>query len=190
MKEKLLCAIVSLALVSNAAADELKIELDPDVTSITFRLKATMHTVHGSANATSGRLTLDTESGDMAGEIVIDAVGAETGNKKRDKKMHTKVLRSAEHGRIVLRAHRLDGNLVMEGSSDVALDGEMVILGRPHEIRIPLQIEIENGLFTASGDFEVPYVDWGLDDPSTFVLRVAKTVQVTVSAEGTVSSSD
>jgi hypothetical protein len=190
MIKRLLIAVASLAVVSNVAAADSKIELDPASTSITFRLKATMHSVHGKAKTTSGSLTLDIDSGDMTGEVVVDAVSAETGNKKRDKKMHTKVLRSADHSRIVLRPHRIDGNLAHAGVSDVTLFGEMELLGQSHEIHIPLHVEIIDGRFTASTEFRIPYVEWGLDDPSTFVLRVAKVVQVTVFAEGTISNSN
>lgn len=34
--------------------------------------------------------------------------------------------------------------------------------------------------------FEIPYVEWGLDDPSTFILRVAKEVRVTIETAGTI----
>ena len=50
--------------------------------------------------------------------------------------------------------------------------------------------EIADGRFTASTEFEIPYVEWGLDDPSTFVLRVAKEVQVMIEAEGTIVVTD
>ena len=38
--------------------------------------------------------------------------------------------------------------------------------------------------------FEIPYVEWGLRDPSTFVLRVAKKVGVTIDAQGTMMSTE
>ena len=123
----------------------------------------------------------------MSGEVVVDAISADTGNTKRDKKMHAKVLRSAEHSRILLRPHRLEGNLATAGPSEVTLHGDMVILGQPHEVHIPLRIEVIDGRFTAEADFEIPYVDWGLDDPSTFVLWVAKVVEVKVVAKGSIT---
>jgi polyisoprenoid-binding protein YceI len=190
MKSTLLFAMVAIAVGSNAPATELRVELDPENTAVTFRLKATMHSVHGSAEATSGSLTLDIETGDISGEVVIDAVSAETGNKKRDKKMHARVLRSADYNLIVLQANRLEGELALTGASDMVLHSEMSILGQPHRVEIPLHVEISNGQFTASGEFEVPYVEWGLEDPSTFVLRVAKEVLVTVEARGSVAVVD
>ncbi len=179
-------ALALLVLASPLAAGELQIELDSELTSIAFRLQATLHSVHGSAASVSGSLRLDSASGLMAGEVRVDATTAETGNKKRDKKMHAKVLLTADHPRIVLRARRLEGDLAQPGTSDVTLHGEMQILGQSHEFAIPLRIEIDGGRFTAKTEFEVPYVEWGLEDPSTFFLRVAKEVVVIVSAEGTI----
>jgi len=100
--------------------------------------------------------------------------------------MHAKVLLTADNPRIVLRARRLEGDLALEGTSEVTLHGKMEILGHSHEISIPLRIQINGGRFTAHGQFDIPYVEWGLKDPSTFILRVAKEVQVEVTAEGTV----
>jgi len=190
MKVTTLFATGLLALASPSAAAELQVELDPELTSIAFRLQATMHSVHGSAATASGSLRLSTESGVMAGEVTVDATTAETGNTKRDKKMHRKVLRTADHSRIVLRAQRLEGELARHGTSDVTLYGEIEILGKSHEIAIPFQIQIEGERFTAKTEFEIPYVEWGLEDPSTFVLRVAKVVEVTVKAEGTILEAD
>jgi polyisoprenoid-binding protein YceI len=181
-------ATIALSIILAAApasAEEWQIEMDPQLTSVSFKLKATMHTVHGTA-AASGSLRLNTEDGVMAGEVAIDATTAETGNTKRDKKMHTKVLRTANNPWIVLRARHLEGDLALDGTSEVTLHGEMEILGQSHKIGIPLRIEIAGGRFTASAEFEIPYVEWGLDDPSTFVLRVAKEVQMTIEAAGTI----
>jgi polyisoprenoid-binding protein YceI len=190
MRKTTSVALTLIALAAPLTADELRIELDPELTSISFRLQATLHSVHGSAALVAGSLRLNTESGAMAGAVTIDATAAETGNKKRDKKMHGKVLLTADHPEIVLRAQRLEGELAQQGASDVTLHGEIEILGRTHQIGIPSHVEIDGGRFTASLEFEIPYVDWGLKDPSTFVLRVAKAVEITVSAKGTVGDAD
>jgi hypothetical protein len=174
MKNTTSVALALLALAAPLAAGDLQIELDPELTSINLRLQATLHSVRGTAAAASGSMRLETESGIATGEVTIDATTAQTGNKKRDKKMHAKV----------------EGPLAQPGASDVILHGEIEILGLSHEIAIPLHIEIDDGHYTANGEFEIPYVEWGLQDPSTFVLRVAKTVHVTIEAAGTIVRTD
>ena len=113
-----------------------------------------MHSVHGSAALVAGSLGLNTESGAMTGAVTVDATTAETGNKKRDKKMHGKVLLTADHPEIVLRTSHLEGELARQGASDVTLHGEIEILGQSHQIDIPSHIEIDGGNFTATFEFE------------------------------------
>jgi polyisoprenoid-binding protein YceI len=190
MKRTAFVVLVLLSLGAPLTADDLQIEIDPALTSISFHLKAKMHSVHGRAALSAGSLRLNTESGAMTGAVTIDAATTETGNNKRDKKMHGEVLLTADHPEIVLRVRRLEGELARQGASEVTLQAEIEILGHSHAIGIPSRIEINGDHFTAAFEFDIPYVEWGLDDPSTFVLRVAKVVQVKVSAEGAVGAAD
>ena len=186
-------AAVALGLIlasAPASAAEWRIEVDPLRTNVSFTLKATMHSVHATAAATSGGFSVDPDTGAATGEIVIDATSAGTGNGSRDKKMHRKVLVTADNPQIVFRIRRLEGLLALEGASEVTLHGEIMILGQPHEMAIPLQVEIDGGEFAVKAEFEIPYVEWGLKDPSTFILRVAKEVQVTIEASGTIVITD
>lgn len=179
--------ILCVALPSMAT--DLRIELDPEHSEIGFRLQATLHSVRGTAATSRGSLLVDTRTGLCDGELTVDARSADTGNKKRDKKMHRRVLLSADHPDILLRAQRLDGELARAGTSEVTLIGQLEILGRAHDVAIPLHVDIDGEDFTAYAEFEVPYVEWGLEDPSTFILRVAKTVEITVTARGSIVSS-
>jgi hypothetical protein len=47
---------------------------------------------------------------------------------------------------------------------------------------------VQNDLVTATTTFAVPYVAWGMKDPSNLVLRVDKTVDVRVVLTGTVAT--
>jgi len=68
--------------------------------------------------------------------------------------------------------------------------GELELLGTPHDVSIPISLELDGAVFSGSASFTVPYVEWGLEDPSTFVLRVAKEVSVTVETGGTLTAGD
>jgi len=173
--------IMAAALFASGA--QIQVHLPPESTTIAFTLKATMHTVHGTAVLEQADFNIDTETGAASGEAVVTAASADTQNKKRDKKMHAKVLVSAEHPLIVIRAERIEGPLVLEGASEITLVGTMEILGAEHPVRIPITVTIDGNTASVEATFQVPYVEWGLKDPSTFVLRVGKEVPVTVKAE-------
>ena len=166
-----------------AATVELQIHLPPESTTIDFTLKATMHTVHGTANLERADFTIDTKSGAASGEAVVVSGSADTDNDKRDKKMHGKVLLSATHPRIVIRAERVEGELRLDGASEITLVGTMELIGAEHPIRVPMTVSIDGDTASVEAKFSVPYVEWGLKDPSTFVLRVGKEVPVTVTVE-------
>lgn len=185
-----LVVAASATLNPPAVAAELHIELDPEATSISFTLGATLHTVEGRISLASGSLDLDRESGTFSGEIVVDATSADTGNDSRDEDMHTKVLMSDTYPRIVVRPERLTGEVAEQGTSQVELTGQMELAGTSHQITVPLDVTVDGNSFSATAEFTVPYVEWGLEDPSRFLLRVDKVVDVTVKAEGTIVGAD
>ncbi|MDH3285704.1 MAG: YceI family protein [Acidobacteriota bacterium] len=180
----LFIALVTLA--SLASAEELLVTLDPQRTEIRFTLDATAHKVRGTAALLRGEIRLETDAGEINGEIVADARSAETGRKGRDEDMHEKVLESEIFPRIVLRPERLDGALARHGTSEATVTGRMEIHGDTHALDLPLTITIDGSHVTVTGSFVVPYVAWGMKDPSFFVFRVGKTVDVSVRAEGTI----
>jgi phage host-nuclease inhibitor protein Gam len=50
-----------------------------------------------------------------------------------------------------------------------------------------MQIHIDGSNLTATTHFTVPYVKWGLKDPSIFILKVAKEVDIDLKLVGRVS---
>ena len=161
--------------------------LAPAATTIGFTLGATLHTVHGTVALDHGELRLDPETHALSGEIVMDTTSADTGNGSRDKKMHREVLRSGEHPTATLRVDGFEGDLAPSGASRITVRGELVLLGQAHPVAIPADVALDGDRVKVSASFEIPYVAWGLEDPSSFILRVDKSVQVEVEAEGTAS---
>lgn len=175
-----------LAASAAVAAPELSITLDPAQSTVGFTLGATMHTVHGSAHVLQGEVSLEPASGAMDGMVIVDATTTETGNDGRDEKMHDKVLETASYPRIVLHPRRLEGDLPKSGSARVTLVADLELLGQRHAVEIPAEVRRQDDSIEVSASFEIPYVQWGLEDPSVFLLRVEKHVTVQVDAVGSV----
>lgn len=170
---------------STIQAAELTVKLDPAATKISFTLDAVMHTVHGTAKAKGGEVRFDPASGAASGRFVADATSAETGSEGRDKDMHAKVLESARFPEISFELERVEGGFLPQGVSNPTLKGKFTIHGGTHAVSFPARVEVSGGTIKATLAFKVPYVAWGMKDPSGIVLRVGKEVPVTVEAVGT-----
>ncbi len=173
-----------LLFASLGGAVEYVLTVDPVSSKVSFDVGTTLHNVHGTAAILDGQVFIETETGRVSGEISVDGASAQTGNRSRDKKMHRSVLLSDDYPLIVFRPVRLEGDLMGGGEITLTLVGSIELGGSRHDVRIPVQARIEHDRFSAEAEFEVPYIDWGLKNPSAFVLRVDKVVTVSVYAEG------
>ena len=167
-----------------ALAAPRTVVLDPQKTTVGFTLEATGHDVHGGFALRRGEITFDDATGAASGELVVDLAGAETGSKKRDKQMHAEVLETPSFPLATFKASKLVGTVRESGVSDVSLEGVLLFHGAEHPVALPAHLEIAGGVVKADVAFPVPFVAWGLHDPSILILRVAKTVAVEVHALG------
>lgn len=181
-----LLALFSMSgLMSRSAFAEPRVlVLDPAASKVSFTLDATGHDVEGTMALQAGRITFDPAIGSASGEIVIDLRSARTGNGSRDKTMHEEVLETATYPTAVFRAETIEGNVAATGASQVTLGGTLSFHGADHKMKLPARVEMRDGRLQADATFPIPYVEWGLEDPSIMVLRVAKVVQVKVAAAG------
>lgn len=187
MHRIILTALGVTLLGTVAGAGQIDLVFDPAHTSIEFTLDATMHQVHGTFELASGTVRYDPATGQTTGRIVVDARSGESGNARRDRDMHAKVLDSEAHPTIALVPERVIGELPPAGTGSVTVSGWFLIGGGKHEVEIPLAVTVTGDEVEIQGQFEVPYVEWGLDDPSKFVLRVAKEVTIAITAHGSLS---
>lgn len=176
----LVCAAIQHA----AIAAERVVILDPAATKVTFTLDTTFHLVHGTMALTGGTIRFDPETGLASGEITVDARVAETGNTDRDKTMHEDVLETARYPNIVFKPQRVEGKLADPGRSDLSITGILTLHGDQHPMTLKTAVECGLGHVKGEIRFSVPYVAWGLKDPSFLVARAAKTVEILVQAEG------
>ena len=182
---KLILTALSLALYAGAA--EYQLRLDPESTQVNWTLGDVLHTVHGTFKLRRGEIVFDNETGKAGGEVVVDATSGESGNNSRDGRMHKNVLESAKYPDLSFTPDRLDGKVEPTGVSNVKLHGTFRIHGGAHEITVPVKVTANSGSLDAEIKFEVPFVAWGMKDPSTLFLRVNKSVEIEMRATGRLS---
>jgi polyisoprenoid-binding protein YceI len=164
------------------------LSLDGTPSSVSFTLDATAHTVEGSFEIRPGSVTFEPENGTLSGEIVVDLAGGKTGNARRDAKMREEVLETERFPVAVFRPGRLLGRVPAEGTADLEIEGVLLFHGEERELTLPVRITVSGPAISAVSEFSIPYVAWGLEDPSVFVLRVAKEVTVEVRLAGTLAA--
>ena len=168
------------------AAAENVIDLDPARTSIRFTLGDVLHTVHGTFKLKRGTVKFDSARGAASGEIVVDVSSGNSGNGGRDKRMHKEILESGRYPEAVFTPDHVTGELASHGESQIDLHGTFQIHGVAHELTLHFRAEVKNGDVTATAGFMIPYVQWGMKNPSNFLLRVSDKVDLTVQTSGRV----
>jgi polyisoprenoid-binding protein YceI len=163
-------------------AQQSTYEFNPGLTKVEFKLETGLHTVHGEFKLKRGIVRYDPVTGKASGEIVIDATSGDSKSESRDHRMHKGVLESAKYTDIVFVPDRMEGRIAAEGESEVKLHGMMTLLGKEHEMTLPAKVQPSKDGLSISTHFVVPYIEWGLKNPSTFVLRVSHDVQIAIEA--------
>jgi len=184
-------ALTCLLIAVPLRAESYVFRLDPAATKVTFLLDAFMHKVHGTAPLVRGEIRFD-DSGKAAGEVVVDATRMGTGSEGRDQDMHAKVLESAKYKEIVLAVDGFEGRFDPAAPSTVKVKGRFTIHGAEHPLTMEMTLAPQSGAagagvekrLEATATFTVPYVEWGMKDPSKVFLRVGKVVDVTIEARG------
>jgi len=173
------CAVVPLAF-----AQEATLHLDPERTTVRFTLGATLHTVHGSFRLKNGAIKFNSATGAASGAVVADATSGETGNQKRDRNMHRDVLMSQRYPEITFTPTRMIGAVQPQGESSLQVEGVLRLQGNDHPVTLPFKVQASENELRATTQFTVPYVAWGLKNPSTFFLHVADKVELSIDATG------
>lgn len=178
--------IVTLLGAPYAHAQESVFTLDTSMSTVEFTLGASLHTVHGTFKLKSGEIHFDPAKGTASGAIVVDALSGESGNEGRDKKMHQEILETPKFSDIVFLPSRIQGTIAPRGTSQVAVTGVMKLHGKDHETTLNCAVQpgTQGQATQATATFSVPYVKWGLKNPSTFFLRVTDSVDVDIHARG------
>jgi polyisoprenoid-binding protein YceI len=182
MKMPFLATLLMMALP--AAAQQQTFTVNPEASHVNFALAGSGHHVQGSFHVESGSIHFDLGAHTISGSVVVAAGSGNSGDSSRDKKMNKDVLETPKYSQITFEPRSYQGSLAAAGDSSIQVSGIFTLHGTPHELTVPMQIHIEGTTLRARGQFTVPYVQWGLKDPSIFVLKVAKEVGIELDLAG------
>jgi polyisoprenoid-binding protein YceI len=180
--------LIALAFALPASAAEYCLELSPDSTQVTWTLGDVLHTVHGTFKLKLGEIFFDTVTGKASGQVVVDAATGDSGSSARDGRMHKNVLESARYPEVTFSPDHVEGRVEITGASNVKLHGTFRIHGAAHEITVPVLVTCKDNKLEANIKFEVPFVAWGMKDPSTLFLKVNKSVEIEIRSTVRVSA--
>jgi hypothetical protein len=188
----LLAVLVLSALPQHSApqtaANEIVLGIDSAASKVHWSLGSTVHTVHGTFALKGGTIHVDPSRGAASGEIIADATSGKSDNDSRDKKMHHEVLESGQYHDVIFRPDHFDGQIPPQGSFTTHIHGMFELHGREHEISVPVQVELSSDHWSGTGKFSVPFIDWGLKNPSNFFLKVDHAVEIELELRGTLQS--
>jgi polyisoprenoid-binding protein YceI len=184
---RLLSMAVLLTLATAACAQRpVSFTLDPATTAIRFILNSNVHTTHGEFKLKSGAFRLDPATGKVEGAIVIDATSGDSHDSARDSRMHKEVLESAKFPKMTFRPSHVEGRFDPAATRSFKVDGTLNIHGQDHPMQLTVDVHPQGAGVGMTTKFSVPFVQWGLKDPSNFLFRVEKEVQLEVEAVATV----
>jgi len=178
--------IIALLLVAlPACAAEYSLDLKPENTKIGWTLGDTLHIVQGTFRLERGTIVFDPATGKASGQIVVNVASGNSGSEARDHRMHANVLESSKFTDSTFTPDRFEGTLAVPGISTLKLHGVFLLHGMAHEITMNVQAKAVIDRMDASIKFDIPYVAWGMKDPSNFLFKVKKTVEISIETSGT-----
>jgi len=163
------------------------INLDPAKTLVEFRLGGSLHSTHGKFQLRTGIIKADSATGKAEGTIVVDAASGDSGDSIRDHRMKDSVLEAEKFPEITFTARHIEGHLDRGGVFQAKLEGVLKLHGADHALTIDAHGTLIDDNLVATAHFSIPYVEWGLKDPSVLFLTVAKQVDIDIATAGRVT---
>ena len=175
----------ALALASaGVLAQGTRFQIDPAQSRVHFALGDSLHHFAGTFQIASADIAFDPTLHEIHGRITVDSGTGNSGSKARDKRMTNEELRAGDFPTVTFEPQSYTGDLSLSGLSQIQVSGIFTLLGQPHPITVPMSIQMNGSHCTASGQFDVPYIAWGLKDPSMLFVKMRKQVRIDLTLSG------
>jgi polyisoprenoid-binding protein YceI len=178
---------LAAALAPAALAQHQTFVINPDSSWVRITLNTTHEVVNGAFHVQSGSIEFDRTAPKLSGSVVVLAGSGKTGNDSRDKKMNKDILKVDQYATVSFEPKTYTGAIAPSGDSTLQVTGIFTLLGTPHEITIPIIVHLEGTTATAKTHFVVPYVHWGLKNPSFLIWKADDDVAIDLVLAGRLS---
>jgi polyisoprenoid-binding protein YceI len=183
-------AVVALALIfaPAALAQHQTFAVNPDASEVKMKLNTTHEVVDGTFHIQSGSINFDRTASHLSGIVIVAAGSGKTGNDSRDKKMNKDILKVDQFATVSFAPKAYNGTIAASGDSAIQVSGVFTLLGTAHDLTIPMQIHRDGSKAMARAQFVVPYVRWGLKNPSFMFWKADNDVAIDLNLVGQVSN--
>ncbi|HUH64031.1 MAG TPA: YceI family protein [Terracidiphilus sp.] len=180
-------AVLAIAVLSPATfAQHRTFTVNPDGSEVKMTLNTTHEVVNGTFHLQSGSIDFDRGRPEMSGSVVVLAGSGKTGNDSRDKKMKKDILKVDQFTTVSFSPKSYTGTIASSGDSTIQVSGVFTLLGNPHDLTIPIEIHLDGSKAAVKAHFIVPYIQWGLKDPSFLFWKAAHEVAIDLNLVGQV----
>jgi len=180
-KRTLLTLWLCLLLVSNAAAAVETYAVKAATSELHFEVDSTLHNIHGKAEAFSGRVTFDKESGRVILPMRLDipVTGLDTGNAKRDKAMR-KMFEVERYPTIQWSAREVSCSAsAVANVLQCQVEGTLKIRDIQRATDFSVRLTSHGDSLVAEGRWQLERDDFELKTPSVLgIIRVAQPVSI------------
>ena len=180
--------VLAVALSQIALAQHQTFAVNPDASEVKMKLNTTHEVVNGIFHLQSGSINFDRTSSHISGIVIVAAGSGKTGNDSRDKKMNKDILKVDQFATVSFAPKTYNGMIAASGDSTVKVSGVFTLLGTAHDLTIPMQIHVDGMQATAKAQFVVPYVQWGLKNPSFLIWKAENDVAIDLNLVGQISN--
>ena len=183
-------ALVTLVLTfaPAALAQHQTFVVNPDACEVKMTLKTTHELVNGTFHIQSGSIEFDRRAQTISGSVIVAAGSGKTGNDSRDKKMNKDILKVDQFATVSFAPKTYTGTIAASGDSTIQVNGVFTLLGNRHDLTIQMGIHMDGSKATTKAQFVVPYVQWGLKNPSFLIWKAENDVAMDINLVGQVSN--